>query len=112
MADNKEGTTPLVHHKESSSTARNGFLLISVAQLMAVAMCAFVMGAMIPIAVRFNEKRNADIELDAPIFIENPLNTHQLFNNLRHRNKTDANRGPKIAWRKFFTPECKACFED
>ena len=98
--DMKEGATPLVRRKQSPSTAPGGFVFLSVTQLMAIAMCAFVMGALIPIAVRFNSNRNAGIEHATPIGILTPATTHQLFNNLRHPSSTDINRGPKIAWRK------------
>lgn len=99
--DMKEGATPLVRRHEPSSTARGGYVFLSIAQLMAMTMCCFVMGALIPIAVRFNSNRNAGIEHVTPIGIFTPTTTHQLVNNLRHPSKTDINRGPKLAWRKF-----------
>jgi hypothetical protein len=100
--DLKEGTTPLVRRRESasSSSAPGGYVFLSVTQLMAMTMCAFVMGALIPIAVRFNSNRNAGIEHVTPIGIFTPASTQQLFNNLRQSSKTGIHQGPKIAWRK------------
>lgn len=110
MADMKQGTLPLVRRKEQSSAAHHGSVLLSVTQLMAMAMCAFVMGALVSITVRFSNTRHhhAGLELDTRMNVKESASTHQLFNNLRHPDESDVIRGPKIAWRKCTTSDGNA----
>ena len=97
MTNREITTTPLVHRKESTSVAHHGrSVLVSIAQIMALGMVAFVMGAMIPIFTHFHNSRSGVATVDGV-----STTTHaSINNNLRQKYKTKDDNSPKIAWRK------------
>ena len=86
-----------------------GYIVMTVTQVVGLCVVAFVVGAGIAIAMKFNHVRNYTTtgSTTPTTTIQTP--TDQLFNNLRHppsllrtdKSRTKANNNLKIAWRKY-----------
>jgi hypothetical protein len=80
---------------------RHGFLILSAFQLFAIGFGAFIIGAIVPVFVRYQKQQSPQ----APNGIIAPITSRQVFNNFLRQSNRTKEKEKKLAWREYLRKE-------